>query len=1253
MAKAPLPDRLYALFESQGLFPSSDEDWAYLAHASNSVQEYRHESGVVKSRTVSRTSVLSALLLMEPFSAEVLLGHGFSTPQWTSQLGIPISDLAPSDLVTSARDGVAIIDVPIRPDHWLPLISAYAQRFGNRPLDFDGMFYMLLSSRGEGRLRKRLMAAGLRINEARAQLEVQLVATWPPSTVKATNWEQVAGKKAGGKGAQEDRVAAPKGSPAGPLRKTEEWSVKDSLQEFDLEEELKEWLFEALGAPLTAISLITNLNDYETPRLPKAFAEVLSRHLRSHAEEISQRWETIGEYGYITPDAHCVLERAQQLANEVSESPPAGSRHLMGALLLHRGEDPLEWMVFPLPRELHLLFLDHLESHYPGDDLGRWRQLLLPTAPVRYAGFHTEGFEGPDRLGITRHVNALAALMASVELEPPLSIGLFGDWGSGKSFFMHKLQQRIHELSEDAFRRQERGLERGFHPSVVQVRFNAWNYAEAELWASLVAHIFESLHRHFSPPGQGENEEWRKLLIKLDAAQQGQGNAVQQLKLAEDELAEARAEQDRRREKWILASTTAWTGLRNEAKKTGDSDLSKAIKNLEQSFRGEELNRLRLEVLDHKTQAESVLEGAAARWAGLRQLARWPALVTALVIVAGLLLAFQWAAHSHPATLAWMGKDFGEMVAVVSGLVAWAGTGIRKAGSVIKALGAVEKAVREGRVPKYERMQLEAAEAAVGRAEEELADQRRRVMELQARVETTSPVRRLSRFLAERAESSDYRKHLGLPALARRDFEELGKLMNTPFQLSKSEVPIELTAGPVPEELRQSLLNAGVTLPETPTLTALQGDGSWSIQSASRDAAGSSKSREVFLEKSDEGYTARVRGAHIDRIILYIDDLDRCRAERVVEVLEAVHLLLALPLFVVVVGVDARWVEKALREHHSDLWSTPGNGDGAGTTRAASARPGAEPQDYLEKIFQVPLWLQPMPETATKRLLKDLVGEVDTEEGEGQKEGDENEGDTRGSDGETGAPPDTTPDSMRTADDVASRGAAAETTRKGRSGEPGDSDEEGDEPEMSAEAEGADRGEDTVSEAGSEAGADPTAEEAQKELLSTDEAIPRGLLFTAREFDFIEQLAPVIRRSPRTAKRFVNAYRVLRASQPSWRLSKLVGTPETDNKAQYRPVLLLLAAVVGCPREARELLTTAASSKEAGSFLVLAEAMESVKSDRSQWAALVELLPEGGLIDEGDLRYWAREVGRYSFRYGTGLGEGVPPAQAEGISEWR
>ncbi|WP_216870615.1 P-loop NTPase fold protein [Modestobacter excelsi] len=48
----------------------------------------------------------------------------------------------------------------------------------------------------------------------------------------------------------------------------------------------------------------------------------------------------------------------------------------------------------------------------------------------------------------------------------------------------------------------------------------------------------------------------------------------------------------------------------------------------------------------------------------------------------------------------------------------------------------------------------------------------------------------------------------------------------------------------------------------------------------------------------------------VNRVVLYVDDLDRCPPKVVVQVLEAVHLLLSYPLFVVIVAVDVHWVTK-------------------------------------------------------------------------------------------------------------------------------------------------------------------------------------------------------------------------------------------------------------------------------------------------------------------------------------------------------
>jgi KAP family P-loop domain len=89
------------------------------------------------------------------------------------------------------------------------------------------------------------------------------------------------------------------------------------------------------------------------------------------------------------------------------------------------------------------------------------------------------------------------------------------------------------------------------------------------------------------------------------------------------------------------------------------------------------------------------------------------------------------------------------------------------------------------------------------------------------------------------------------------------------------------------------------------------------------------------------------------RVVFYIDDLDRCRAEQVVRVLEAVHLLLAFDRFVVVVGVDTRWLETSLMSFYDEQLRA--NRDDSGGQHRAAPDPRATVRDYVEKIFQVPI----------------------------------------------------------------------------------------------------------------------------------------------------------------------------------------------------------------------------------------------------------------------------------------------------------
>ncbi|MBF6219328.1 hypothetical protein IU479_14535 [Nocardia abscessus] len=105
----------------------------------------------------------------------------------------------------------------------------------------------------------------------------------------------------------------------------------------------------------------------------------------------------------------------------------------------------------------------------------------------------------------------------------------------------------------------------------------------------------------------------------------------------------------------------------------------------------------------------------------------------------------------------------------------------------------------------------------------------------------------------------------------------------------------------------------------------------------------------------------------VDRIVLYIDDLDRCRPDQVIDVLQAVHLLLAFELFTVVVGVDPQWLLRSLHSRYTELLGESALGDPTDTRHT--------PEDHLEKILNIPLVLPGMPSGSLERLLRAIDAE--------------------------------------------------------------------------------------------------------------------------------------------------------------------------------------------------------------------------------------------------------------------------------------
>lgn len=80
-----------------------------------------------------------------------------------------------------------------------------------------------------------------------------------------------------------------------------------------------------------------------------------------------------------------------------------------------------------------------------------------------------------DELGRQPYANALARMVLHEQTAPPLSVGIHGPWGKGKSSFMEQIKEELHQEGEAA------------KTPVVTVDFNAWRYDDAtQVWAGLL-----------------------------------------------------------------------------------------------------------------------------------------------------------------------------------------------------------------------------------------------------------------------------------------------------------------------------------------------------------------------------------------------------------------------------------------------------------------------------------------------------------------------------------------------------------------------------------------------------------------------------------------------------------------------------------------------------------------------------------------------------------------------------------------------
>lgn len=544
-----------------------------------------------------------------------------------------------------------------------------------------------------------------------------------------------------------------------------------------------------------------------------------------------------------------------------------------------------------------------------------------------------------DRSGGALEANAFAAMICAREFLPPLAVGVFGDWGAGKSFFMRSVYDAIDRrgfvngVAGD-------GADVSFIENVVQIRFNAWHYAETNLWASLIDNIFTSLDRWAQRKNNAANP-----LDKLSTARRLTIDAAQTLvqrrkeqSIAEQTLSDAQAALESKVAEVASQPATyvaaAWTTLVEDKMKK--ADVEDAVKTLELNGLVDSAANFhaRIGELDRELAGFSLFRSATIRWLSL------PVVVIAVTVMVIFL----------PPVLAWISDrlhlELSHAALALSGIaapiVSMLGIATRRTSVAIDKVRGFRKdfdsEVRRLATLKEEARKKADADLAIARrAVDDAATGLRVAIEKVAEAEQDYNEQdgktRMLRFVRDRVADGDYSRHLGFVALVRRDFEELSALMTLAKAPDDAKARLEAHRRQVESLISEA--GDALTVDERATLESTLAE-----------------------PKREEAF---------ERIVLYIDDLDRCPPEQVVAVLQAIHLLLTFPLFVVFVAVDVRWLRHALCKQY----------DGQ-ITLGDERRAIATASDYLEKIFQLPYWVRPMGVDGTRDILFDRMGREPT-----------------------------------------------------------------------------------------------------------------------------------------------------------------------------------------------------------------------------------------------------------------------------------
>ncbi len=869
-----------------------------------------------------------------------------------------------------------------------------------------------------------------------------------------------------------------------------------------------------------------------------------------------------------------------------------------------------------------------------------------------------------DALKVGDEAAAFARLVAAKDVRPPLAIGVFGEWGSGKTYFMRRMRESIDRITRKRANGANgaNGVNGGDQAApdpllgdIVQIQFDAWHYVESNLWASLVEYIFAELDRWMLANSKSDSAGVELVFDRLATTQQLKLEALETviLRRSEKQTAETRAERTRKeyekareRSEAVRPETYLRALLQTFVAQSPNAqfDRQQIAENLGLPELQTSAEQLGAALKDARTEAGRSRLLAKSMTA---KLGSFGGALTALIVLLLFPLAAVWLKDLATASSHWEWlKQVQSGVLAVSTMLAGAAATlswlVKRGRQGLQKLEQFDDQLRQ-QVEKQLAEEQQSDIAALNRTAQDALEKTRQAFEAAERALVTADANllaarqdfesgtaraRLNAFIRAKVTSGEYAKHLGIIAAIRRDFSQLASLMASSSDEAAEKAERDRLASDASARVdrfcdwMKSSADVRLTGRELEALLGfLAPDKALAYFDAKKDVLFKShfEGSEAELAEVRANIEKKRQTSHniprFSRIVLYIDDLDRCPPEKVVQVLQAVHLLLSFPLFVVVVAVDARWVSRALQDRYSGLLADspaplPGEAaaDAEGVELAARTRHsgGASSKDYLEKIFQIPYWVRPMDANAAS----DFVAGIASRDGAKKPPG-------------YNLLLPVAPDPAVTLPGGPPQIAQTATPPKppdipGASGAP-----QAFEPPAIRE---------------------PHSEDSENDDAPNDSL--EGLVLDQHEIAVLRKYARYTGDTPRRALRFVNIYRLIKTSLPPKVRDGFVGVD--GGSARYRALIAQLAIANGLPQTSAyffDMLSDPAQDRDLSAIIETLYKNPEVTA-RADWTklhtALQEItresgsglfeLPKGWLpITLDDLKETALLARRYSF----------------------